>query len=170
MARDYHRILLIFVDGVGLAPATAGNPLEVEPSPHLDRLLGGGLTSERAQSGGELALGAIDATLGIPGLPQSATGQTALFTGENGAAALGRHVTGFVGPRLRNVIERRGIFRQLARAGVQGTFANAYTWGTAVSYGASSSQPDSPFAQAGGGFCLLFGPLALFFSQGTLLR
>ena len=33
--------------------------------------------------------------LGIEGLPQSATGQTALFTGINAAQLLGRHLFGF---------------------------------------------------------------------------
>ena len=127
MKRDYHRVVLVFVDGVGLAAGGAGNPFAVAPSPHLDGLLGGGLTREREQSRNGLVLRGVDATLGVPGLPQSATGQTALFTGENGAALLGRHATGLPGRRLREVVARSSIFRRAKEVGLTVTFANAYT-------------------------------------------
>lgn len=127
MDRDYHRVLLVFVDGVGLAAAGAANPFATAPSPHLDGLLGGGLTREREQIRNGLVLRGIDATLGVSGLPQSATGQTALFTGENGAALLGRHATGLPGRRLREVVARSSVFRRVAESGRAATFANAYT-------------------------------------------
>ena len=86
-----HRLLLVFADGVGLAPASLENPFASEPTPALRALLGGPLTRERLGGGDELALAALDACLGVPGLPQSGTGQTTLFTGVNAQAALGRH-------------------------------------------------------------------------------
>ncbi|HLF57767.1 MAG TPA: metalloenzyme, partial [Thermoanaerobaculia bacterium] len=60
------RFLLLFVDGVGLAPASDKNPLASEPMPALAALLGGPLTSERAGAGDGWTLAALDATLGVP--------------------------------------------------------------------------------------------------------
>lgn len=125
-----HRLLLIFVDGVGLAPAGPANPLTRAATPTLRRLLGGPLTAERLaepRAGETVRLAALDATLGVDGLPQSATGQTALFTGVNAAAEVGRHVSAFPGPRLRRLIRRHGLLGRLRAAGNRATFANAYS-------------------------------------------
>jgi hypothetical protein len=122
-----HRILFVFADGLGLAPAGPDNPLSRLPSPTLDELLGGPLTLERVQTGNEVVLVPLDATLGVPGLPQSATGQTALFTGENAAALVGRHVTAFPGAALRKLLDERSVLKRVVEAGGGATFANAYT-------------------------------------------
>lgn len=119
-------ILFLFVDGVGLAPASATNPLATLPTPALRSLLGGPLTTEQAQCGERLLLRPIDATLGVPGKPQSATGQTALFTGKNGAALLGHHVTAFPGPQLKALIAEHSLFKRVTEAGRSATFANPY--------------------------------------------
>ncbi len=129
-AAAYHRprLLVVFVDGVGLAPAGPHNPLASEPTPALRRLLGGPLTRERVGLVGDrLTLSALDATLGVAGLPQSATGQSALFTGVNTARLLGRHVSAFPGPRLRAVLRRHGLLARAAAGGGGVTFANAYS-------------------------------------------
>jgi hypothetical protein len=137
MTEEYHppstdpaaagRILLLFVDGVGLAPAGVDNPLSSRATPHLDRLVGGPLTSEQLRREPSRVLVALDAGLGVGGLPQSATGQTALFTGVNAPAELGFHVTAYPGPRLKAIIEEHSLFRRAVEGGVAATFANAYT-------------------------------------------
>ncbi len=124
---EYHRLLFLFVDGVGLAPAGPSNPLADHATPTLEDLLGGPLTLEQVGIGPERTLAALDACLGVEGLPQSATGQTTLFTGVNAAHHLGRHVTGFPGPRLRELIDLRSLFLQARRKGLRATFANAYS-------------------------------------------
>jgi 2,3-bisphosphoglycerate-independent phosphoglycerate mutase len=126
MKAAYHRLLLIFADGVGLAAASEGNPFAVAPSPALRGLLGGPLTLESRTSRERLLLTGLDACLGVDGLPQSATGQTALFSGVNAPRLLGRHVTGFVGPRLEAVLESGNLFLEASRRGHSVTFANAY--------------------------------------------
>ena len=68
----------------------------------------------------------IDACLGIPGLPQSATGQTSILTGVNAPAVMGRHVSGFPGPTLRAVLEEHSILKRIRRAGRSASFLNAY--------------------------------------------
>lgn len=123
--------LWLFVDGIGLAPEGAGNPFSTEPMPALRELLGGPLTLERVGSGTARGIGwhlaAIDATLGVGGLPQSATGQTALFTGENAPAILGRHVPALPGPRLAEILREKSVLRRAARAGRRVTFANPFS-------------------------------------------
>lgn len=108
------RILTIFVDGLGLGPADpAVNPIHSGDCPCLERLL-----RENARP--------IDASLDVPGLPQSATGQTALLTGVNAARLVGRHVEGFPAGPLKDMIRRHNLYAQLAAAGFSSTFANAY--------------------------------------------
>lgn len=127
-ARARGRVLLVFVDGVGLGPAGPENPFHGEETPALGALLGGDLVRETVRlAHGPAILEALDATLGVPGLPQSATGQTTLFTGVNAAEIMGRHVTGLPGPRLRAVLERGNLLSRAAAAGSRVTFANAYT-------------------------------------------
>lgn len=58
----------------------------------------------------------LDATLGVPGLPQSATGQTTWLTGEDAVRAMGEHFGPRPGPTLRPLLERSLPVR-LARAG-----------------------------------------------------
>ncbi len=64
--------------------------------------------------------------MGVEGIPQSATGQTSLFTGENSSAEIGYHLQGFPGPRLREMIVRNNIFKFLLGKGMSVAFANAY--------------------------------------------
>ncbi len=127
MARE--RILFLFVDGVGLAAASPANPLATLPTPALRALLGGPLTVESLGRRDGFLLSAIDAGLGVPGRPQSATGQTALFTGQNGAVLLGHHSTAFPGPQLRALLAEHSIFRRAAAAGRAVTFANPFNPG-----------------------------------------
>jgi hypothetical protein len=68
-----------------------------------------------------------DACLGVPGLPQSATGQTALLAGVNAPAMVGRHINGFCTTRLAALLDGASLFSRVAAAGGRATFANAYT-------------------------------------------
>jgi hypothetical protein len=115
-------VLFVFVDGVGAgAPDPASNPL-ARGEFLLSRFADG--TGAPLPAGGASAL--ADACLGVPGRPQSATGQSTLLSGENAPAALGMHLLGFPNARLRAWLEPRSIFRSLAAAGLSGTFTNAY--------------------------------------------
>jgi hypothetical protein len=106
--------LLVFIDGLGLGSRDALiNPLYGGSCPHLAALL-----DEHAQP--------VDTCLGVAGLPQSATGQTALLTGINASQAVGRHVEGFPTPALRKMIGGYNIFRRLHDRGLKSTFANGY--------------------------------------------
>jgi 2,3-bisphosphoglycerate-independent phosphoglycerate mutase len=109
-----HRVLFLFIDGLGIGGSDPQiNPVHAGNCPYLARLL-----AEHAVP--------IDATLGVPGYPQSATGQAALLTGENAAALMGRHMEGFPGPKLKTLIREKNIFLKLKAIGLKSTFANAY--------------------------------------------
>lgn len=123
---------MLFVDGVGLAPASEDNPFATHSTPALEALLGGPLTIESCSpptsvAGSDVTLVPLDARLGVPGLPQSSTGQASLFTGVNAAQILGRHRTGLPGPRMREVIVEHSLFRRAREADLGVTFANAYS-------------------------------------------
>jgi hypothetical protein len=75
---------------------------------------------------GDLLLKAIDATLGLPGLPQSGTGQTALLAGVNAAELHGRHQPHFPPVALRPLLAERNLLRRVVERGGQATFANAF--------------------------------------------
>lgn len=107
-------VLFVFIDGLGLGrDDPALNPLACR-----DRfpVLSGMLKESRA----------IDASMGVSGLPQSATGQTALLTGINAAEVMNRHIEGFPPNQLKDLIREHNIFSMLKKSGRTSTFANAY--------------------------------------------
>jgi 2,3-bisphosphoglycerate-independent phosphoglycerate mutase len=100
--------------------------------PHLHDLLGGPLVLDSVgrdggATGGRVTLRALDACLGVPGLPQSATGQTALFTGVNAPALVGDHVTAYPTDLLREIITEHSVLKRVADAGKRVLFANAHS-------------------------------------------
>jgi 2,3-bisphosphoglycerate-independent phosphoglycerate mutase len=122
------RILMIFVDGLGLGePDPATNPLVRAETPTFRRLLGRPLAGRAAVRTPDATMVPLDAQLGVAGLPQSATGQVTILTGENAPALVGRHVTAYPTPSLRALLEARGLFTRLRRTGTGATLANAYS-------------------------------------------
>ena len=67
-----------------------------------------------------------DACLNTPGLPQSATGQTALWTGINAAEILNRHISGFPTSTLKSIIKKHSIIKILTENGFKADFINCY--------------------------------------------
>lgn len=117
-------VLLFFVDGVGIGQFNrTTNPLAKFPSPFfpafIDRI-NGSLPFDGAHI-------ATDVSMGIAGLPQSATGQTALLTGRNAAKLLGRHHPGFPSVTLRKLLAEESIFLKLERVDKTATFANVFS-------------------------------------------
>jgi hypothetical protein len=118
------RVLLVFVDGFGWGQADrARNPV-LTYGGELLRVGGAdGAAREHARGGHARS---IDAVLGVPGLPQSATGQTTLFTGQNAQGRLGKHLTGFPNETLRELLLEHSLLRQARGRGRTAVFANAY--------------------------------------------
>jgi 2,3-bisphosphoglycerate-independent phosphoglycerate mutase len=124
------RVLIVFLDGVGLGDDNPDvNPLARADMPTLRALLDGHRlvrVNDGARSS-QASLVALDARLGVPGLPQSGTGQTTLLTGVNAPALLGRHDGPYPNPQLCNLLSNGSLFRRLRSAGRPVAFANAYT-------------------------------------------
>ncbi|MEO1592564.1 MAG: alkaline phosphatase family protein [Cyanobacteria bacterium J06632_22] len=120
--------ILLFLDGLGLGAAGPQNPLSLPgTTPFLTAYLGQPLVNGLAVQTSTLLAKPIDATLGIPGLPQSATGQTTLYTGQNAAQFRGQHQSGFANGSLRQLIEGTGLFKQVLNLGKRPTLANVYS-------------------------------------------
>ncbi len=123
------RVFFLFLDGVGLGandPAT--NPLARAHMPTLRTLLGGHIpTIETPNVNTPLASSVpTNATLGVPGRPQSATGQATILTGENVPALIGEHYGPRPDHRIRPLLERGTFLHRLRDAGKRIAFANAY--------------------------------------------
>lgn len=113
------RVLLVFVDGIGVGRPGAHNPFDGAPL-RLLAPLAGGPPDER------LAFTPIDATLGHPGLPQSATGQGALFTGEDAIAVAGGHREGYPTRAVGELLLRSSFLARARAAGKRAAFLNAF--------------------------------------------
>ncbi len=114
------RTILIFIDGLGWG----GTDPAVNPC--LD--YGGCLL--RLPSDGAVPTGGtarpIDAVLGVPGVPQSATGQTTLLSGVNAQGVLGKHLTGFPNEALREILREHSVLKILTDRGYRACFLNAF--------------------------------------------
>ncbi len=115
---------MIFLDGVGIGEKVESNPFAtIENLAPLAHFRG-----EKAEIifGGTLI--PTDARLGVEGRPQSASGQTTIYTGINAPKTLGYHKQGFPNEAMREIIREHSIFLQLKQKGITETvFANAYT-------------------------------------------
>lgn len=125
------RLILVFLDGVGLGPAMVErNPLARFAS-ELEWLTaqfdGRSLTLPYANTHSESAsLLGLDATLGVAGLPQSATGQATILSGHNAAEYLGQHDGPYPNHALKTLLDEHNLFAQLKAAGKRVQYVNAY--------------------------------------------
>lgn len=123
------RMFFLFLDGVGIGTDDDGvNPFFAHSLPNLTGLLGGGMLSlaDPVRNNGLCSACPLDATLGVPGLPQSGTGQTAMLTGMNAAQAIGKHFGPYPYTTLRDSLTAENLFRKLALSGVDLSYLNAY--------------------------------------------
>lgn len=120
---------MLFLDGVGIGRKDSDtNPFFAAPLPAFRSLFQGEFPSlhYRQLSSRRATVVPLDATLGVEGLPQSGTGQTALFTGINASQLIGKHFGPHPYSTLKPILEERSIFRRLMDAGKTVCFANAF--------------------------------------------
>jgi len=131
------RIVLVFVDGLGWG----------EPDPRVNpcHSYGGDIFRLPAAPAAPIAVTdsqkgwstpvplpfagfavPVDAVLGVEGVPQSATGQTTLLTGVNAQELLGKHLTGFPNPPLRELLLHKSVLKTLTDHGLHARFLNVY--------------------------------------------
>ena len=122
-------VLLLFLDGVGLGddnPET--NPFVTAVLPHLTSLLGqnwflrdtGRRTTERA------SFVPTDASLGVPGRPQSATGQAVILSGRNVPQAIGEHYGPKPNTAVRRELAHGTLFDDVLSAGQSAALLTPY--------------------------------------------
>jgi len=123
------RILFLFLDGVGLGAADPEtNPFVTAEIPTLMRLLDGRRPLEdtpRTDNGRALFI-PTDAALGVPGMPQSATGQAAILTGLNVPQRVGGHWGPKPNEAIARIIEEESLFVKLKARGLDAALLNAY--------------------------------------------
>jgi hypothetical protein len=109
-------VLLLFVDGLGLG----SNDPTVNPLINPDFRCLNSLLEEKFCI-------PTDAQLDVDGLPQSATGQTAILTGINAPKVVGRHINGFPTKTLKQLLNEHSILKRLKDKGLRVINANMYT-------------------------------------------
>lgn len=133
--------LFIFLDGIGLgASDPLVNPFARAHLPHLEDLLGGRpfvldslpVPADPLQNyylpleTGRATLLALDAGLGVPGLPQSATGQAVLLTGINIPQVIGYHYGPKPNQEVAEFLRNGNLFSALRQNGKRAALINAY--------------------------------------------
>jgi len=116
-------VAFLFVDGLGLS-SDPRSPLKRLDLPTLGALTDGFSQVPSSQPG--LAYRVLDARLGVEGLPQSGTGQTALLTGLNAPRLLGHHQGPHPLRRLQALLQQESLQVWAARRGLRVLHANGY--------------------------------------------
>ena len=110
------RMIFIFIDGFGIGENDPEkNPYIAANTKSFDDLIK------------RYGVYITDATLGVEGLPQSATGQTTIYTGINASKAIGRHWSARPTQALSDLIMQDNLFISMKNNGHTVTFANVYT-------------------------------------------
>jgi hypothetical protein len=122
-------VLLMFLDGVGLGDNDpAVNPFAAACTPTLDALAGGHhwlSGTPRCDTGRSLFI-PTDANLGVPGRPQSATGQATIVTGRNVPAEIGEHYGPRPNAEIRAIVDEDNVFKRVTAAGGTAALINAF--------------------------------------------
>ncbi len=126
------KFLFLFMDGIGLGEEDPEfNPFSIAKLPHLSNLLDGNkmikgvapLDTDRA------TLLSLDASLGVEGRPQSASGQSTLLTGKNVPEIIGEHFGPKPNPPIRDVLAEGSLFSVLRDNNFSVNLLNAYPQG-----------------------------------------
>lgn len=123
------RILTLFLDGIGLGEDDPQiNPFAAADTPVMRGLCNGKawLASTGRQANARAIFIPTDARLGMPGRPQSGTGQASLLTGLNVPQLIGRHYGPKPDARTRQIISEHSYFRRLEERGKSARLLTAY--------------------------------------------
>lgn len=124
--------LIFFLDGVGLGgPDPEINPFVTASLPYLNALFGPHwylnnrepITTQRA------TLVQTDAGLGVPGRPQSATGQAVILSGRNVPQAIGEHYGPKPNQAVRDEINKGTLFQNVVNSGRSAALLSPYPQG-----------------------------------------
>lgn len=121
-------VIFLFIDGVGLGKGKKENPFSNGSYQGFSAMAGDQALTESAGeiTDPEHVFKHIDARLGVDGLPQSGTGQTALFSGENAAKEIGKHFGPFPHSGIKHLLQEESLFLKAQELDKQCQFMNAY--------------------------------------------
>lgn len=119
------KVALLFIDGVGVGARDGSiNPLTA--SEFLVSQFSDGSGTALPRGGQRVD---VDTTFGVPGRPQSASNQTAIFTGLPAPRLIGGHVLGYPNRALAEILSESSIVKRLHARQRTATFANGYPVG-----------------------------------------
>lgn len=139
-------ILLIFLDGIGLGQNDpAVNPFAAANTPTLNTLADGQrwLKDTGRREGARSIFVPTDATLGVPGKPQSGTSQAAILTGQNVPQLTGRHYGPKPDAATRALLTENNFFKQVVARGKSAALINAYPPGLLKNIARGKTLPSS---------------------------
>jgi len=130
-SRITHHVHIFFMDGVGMGAAdTAVNPFVTAQMPYLAGLFGAEwYTPNGSLSTPTASLIPTDANLGLPGKPQSATGQAAILTGRNVPQLIGEHYGPKPNQAVRDVMAQGTLFSEVTAVGGRAALLSPYPQG-----------------------------------------
>ena len=122
-------ILTLFLDGIGLGEDDPdANPFAFADAPIMHGLANGNrwLADTGLQQSATAVFIPTDPRLGIPGRPQSGTGQASLLTGLNVSQLIGRHYGPKPEAKTRAIIAEHSYFKRLTQLGKSARLLTAY--------------------------------------------
>lgn len=122
------RVMMIFVDGLGVGKNNPEiNPLVRFKLDFFSEFFGKFPTLKNSRIENKyFTIRPINATMGVEGLPQSGTGQTAIFCGFNASKFIGKHFGPYPYSTLKPIIQQKNIFIELEKRNFRTYFSNAY--------------------------------------------
>lgn len=122
------RVMMIFVDGLGVGKNNPEiNPLVRFKLDFISEFFGNFPTLKNSRIENKyFTIRPINATMGVEGLPQSGTGQTAIFCGFNASKFIGKHFGPYPYSTLKPIIQQKNIFIELEKRNFRTYFSNAY--------------------------------------------
>ena len=119
---------MIFIDGVGIGKKDYEyNPFFKYGFKTFSEIFGGipHLENPKLKSSNAF-LFSVDASMGVPDIPLSGTGQTSIFCGVNAPKMIGKHFGPYPYSSLLPVIQEKNIFKEFIRKRKKVCFVNAY--------------------------------------------
>tara|TARA_R100001143_G_scaffold63593_1_gene73098 strand:+ start:12331 stop:13230 length:900 start_codon:yes stop_codon:yes gene_type:complete len=121
-------LCFLFIDGIGIGERSSSNPLSNSDLKSFSYFTGSNgfdsLCEERMEE--KTLFKKIDANLDVEGLPQSGTGQTTLFTGENASKVIGKHFGPYPHSGIKPLLKEKSLFHKAIELGKNPHFINAY--------------------------------------------
>jgi len=121
-------VIFIFIDGIGIGENTDENPLADSSLKSFSWFTGSNGLHKKCEPVNKpsVLFKPVDANLDVKGLPQSGTGQVALFSGQNASKIAGRHFGPFPHSKTKHLLEEESLFHKVIELGKNPAFMNAY--------------------------------------------